>query len=268
MSGYFSESSIIRRVHKERVVAFSGARALLMQAAHPVAFAGFFASTSAISDPYPRLERTAAVMNTIIFGSRAAADRATARVRRVHHRMSGTLPEQAGPFPPGTPWAADDPQLLLWIIATLVDSSLLVYERYVNPLSADERQEYWSEYRVVAALFGLDDHQIPEPFEELQQYLQTMLASDQLYVSEQARELAIQIVLRPPIPFALRPVLELANFITVGLLPRSLREDYGLHWDPILGIVHRGAGEYVRRVLVPLLPSQLRYNLDPPLVQR
>ena len=259
---------MIRRVHREQIVALGGPRALLMQAAQPVAFAGFFASTGALENPYPRLERTAAALNTVMFGTRAAADRVTARIRRVHSRVRGELSETVGRFPAGTPWAADDPELLLWIIATLVDSSLLVYERYVRPLTQAERQEYWSDYRTVGRLFGLGLGQSPEAFEDLRAYLAEMLAGDDLQLSAEARALGIQIVLKPPVPLRARPLLELANFITVGLLPGRLRREYGLRWDPLRGLVHRGGAQYARRVLVPILPGRVRYNRRPLLAAR
>jgi uncharacterized protein (DUF2236 family) len=258
MAGYFDDDSIIRRVHREQVVALSGPRALLMQAAHPVAFAGFFMSTGALDDPYPRLRRTADVLHTIIFGERSDADRATSRVRKVHRRMRGTLPERVGRFPAGTPWAADDPELLLWIVATLVDSSLLVHDRYVGSMSDDERGAYWADYRVVGSLFGLADGDMPATVADLGAYMQQMLDGDSLYVSDQARELAVEIVLRPPVPMRTRPLLELANFITVGLLPGTLRKQYGLQWDPVRGLMLRVGAEYTRRVLMPVLPRRMR----------
>src|SRR5919107_1543197 len=85
--GYFHEGSMLRRVHREMAVALSGPRALLMQATHPVAFEGFFAHTGALDQPYARLRRTAQVMDTIVFGSRAEADRAARRVRAIHSRV-------------------------------------------------------------------------------------------------------------------------------------------------------------------------------------
>ncbi len=88
-------------------------------------------------------------MDTIAFGSRADADRATRRVRAMHKRVRGELAKPAGRFPAGTPFAADDPELLLWVLASLVDSALVVYERYVASLSHDERDGYWQDYRVV-----------------------------------------------------------------------------------------------------------------------
>src|ERR671916_1691788 len=98
--GYFGDDAMLRRVHRESVVALSGPRALLMQAAHPVAFKGFFAHTGALDQPYDRLARTAAVLDTIGFGSREAADRATARVRAMHRRGSGGVPAAPGGVPP------------------------------------------------------------------------------------------------------------------------------------------------------------------------
>lgn len=262
MSGYFDDRSMIRRLHREQVVALSGPRALLMQAAHPVAFAGFFMSTGALDDPYARLRRTAMVLDTIVFGERSRADRATARVRAVHSRVRGKLPESVGRFPAGTPWAADDPELLLWIIATLADSGLLVYQRYVGGLSPKERQGYWEDYRLVGSLFGLRDRDMPATVGDLEAYMREMLESDLLHVSPQARELGIDIVLRPPVPAHVRPLVEVANFITIGLLPAKLRRQYGLGWDPLRGLMLRVGAEYTRRVLVPVLPGRLRYSLS------
>ena len=258
MSGYFTDESMIRRVHRQHVVALSGARALLMQAAHPVAFAGFFMSTGALDRPYERLQRTARVLDTVFFGERAAADRATAAVRRVHAEMRGTLPEAVGKFPAGTPWAADDPALLLWILATLADSGALVYGRYVGALRRAERDAYWADYRVVGSLFGLSGADIPADSRELEGYMHDMLTSDVLYVSEQARELGVGIVLRPPVALTHRPLLELVNFIIVGLLPGQVRRQYQLGWDPVRAVTLRVGAEYAKRLLMPVLPQRVR----------
>jgi len=258
-TGYFSDDSWVRRIHRENVVALSGPRALLMQATHPVAFAGFFAHTGALDEPYERLSRTAQVMNAIAFGPRTEADRLTRRVRAMHRRVRGTLSEPVGPFPAGTPYAADDPKLLLWVLATLVDSALVVYQRYVRRLSPEERDAYWQDYKVIGRLFGLKDGEMPETIEDFEDYMAGTLRSGDLVVSAEARELAIQIVMRPPVPLKVRPLLELANFVTVGLLPRELRRQYGFGWDPARGLALLGGAEYARRVLVPLLPGRLRY---------
>ena len=258
-SGYFDDRSMIRRVHREPIVALSGPRALLMQAAHPVAFAGFFQSTGALDDPHARLRRTANVLRLITYGSGQAADLATARVRAVHRRVRGRLSEPSGRFPAGTQWAADDPDLLLWIIATLVDSALLVHDRYVGGLARAERQAYWEDYRVVGALFGLRPSDMPPSIEGLETYIEDMLDGDTLQVSPAARELAIEIVLQPPVPLRVRPLLELANFVTIGLLPGTIRRQYGFGWDPVRGLMLRVGAEYSKRLLMPMLPQRVRY---------
>lgn len=258
VDAYFADSSMLRRVHREMAVAFSGPRALLMQATHPVAFEGFFAHTGAMDAPYERLRRTAQVMDTIAFGSREDADRAARRVRAMHKRVRGELAAPAGRFPAGTPFAADDPELLLWVLATLVDSALVVYDRYVGSLTHAERDAYWQDYRIVGTLFGLRDDEMPVDIDAFEAYMLRMLNGDDLFVTSAARELAIEIVMRPPVPLARRPILELVNFITVGLLPPQLRKQYGLHWDPLRSLMLRGGAEYAKRVLVPLAPERLR----------
>ena len=258
MDSYFTDSSMLRRVHREWAVAFSGPRALLMQATHPVAFEGFFAHSGALDAPYERLARTAKVMDTIAFGSRDEADRATRRVRAMHRRVRGELAAPAGRYPAGTPFAADDPQLLLWVLATLVDSALVVYDRYVGTLSHAERDAYWRDYRVIGGLFGLADDEMPADIDAFDAYMTDMIDGDDLFVTSAARELAIEIVMRPPVPLIRRPVLELVNFITVGLLPAKLRRQYGLRWNPVRSLALRGGAEYAKRVLVPLAPEALR----------
>jgi uncharacterized protein (DUF2236 family) len=257
-AGYFTDDSMLRRVQREFVVAFAGPRALLMQATHPVAFAGFFASTTALEDPYPRLERTAGVLRAIAWGTREEADAATAPVRRVHARVHGRLRAPVGRFAAGTPWRADDPELLLWIIATLVDSNLLVYQRYVGRLSRDEREAYWQDFRTLGEQFGLARADSPPTYADFRDYLRGMLTSGDLAVDDRARDLAVRIVMRPPLPPHLLPVRELVNQVTVGLLPREIRRLYGFRWDPLRAAAVRGGQEYVRRLVVPLLPDRLR----------
>jgi uncharacterized protein (DUF2236 family) len=256
--GYFTDASPLREVVGHRVTALSGPRALLVMAAHPVAFQGFFAHTGALDDPYARLQRTAQVMDAVAFDTREKADRLTRRVRAMHSRVRGELTEPAGRFPAGTQYRGDDPELLLWILAALADSALLVYSKYVRRLDRDTRNAVWRDYRVVGRHFGLSDAAMPGTIEDFDEYMDQMLRSGDLLVTPQARELAIDIVLRPPVPLHFRPLLELVNQITVGLLPSSIRRMYGFSWDPLRAAALHGGAEYVKRVLVPVLPERVR----------
>jgi uncharacterized protein (DUF2236 family) len=255
----FDADSMLRRVIGEQVVGLSAPRALLMQAAHPVAFAGFFAHTGALDEPYRRLARTARVMSLIAFGPANEARRATRRVRAMHRRVRGTLAHPAGRFPAGTPYAADDPALLLWILAALADSAIVVYERYVGSLTRAEREDLWADYRVVGRQFALRDRDMPASWDDFRAYVDDMVDGEDLHVSDDARRLAVQIVMRPPVPLRMRPLLELANQITIGLLPPRLRRAYGFRWDPVREVAARGGAEYAKRLVVPLLPPRLRF---------
>jgi uncharacterized protein (DUF2236 family) len=255
---YFTDDAVIRRVLREVATALSGPRALLMMAAHPVAFEGFFMSTGALDDPYKRLQRTGVVMNEIVWGSRAKADAYTARVRKAHAGVRGVLPRDAGPFPAGTPYAADDPDLLLWVLSCLVDSADLSYRNYVGPLSRDERDELWQGYRVVGGCFGLAPDDMPADIEGFDRYMAEMVEGDMLWVTPKARELGRQIVLSPPVGLKYRPVLEAINFLTIGWLPPRVRRGFGLRWDPVRGAALQANAEYVKRFVLPLLPESLR----------
>src|SRR5215208_6015078 len=255
--GYFRADSPLRTVVGHRLTALGGPRALLIMAAHPVAFQGFFAHTGALTDPYARLQRTAKVLDAVAFGTRAEADRLTARVRRMHARVQGELSEPAGRFPAGTPYRGDDPELLLWILAALAQSGMLAYHKYVRRLDRDERDAVWRDYRVVGRHFGLEESDMPAAIEDFDAYMDAMLDSGDLFVTGEARELAIDIVLRPPVPIHLRPVLELVNQITVGLLPGEIRRMYGFSWDPVRAVALHGGAEYVKRLLDPALPERV-----------
>jgi uncharacterized protein (DUF2236 family) len=260
-AGYFSEDSMLRRVHRERALALSGPRALLMQAAHPLAVAGLLAHTTALDDPYGRLARTAQVLGTVGFGSRREADRVTARVRAMHKRVRGRLRQPVGPYPAGTAYRGDDPALLLWVLFTLVDSATVVYRKYVATLPRAEEEALWQDYRIVGKLFGLPETAMPADLDALDAYRAKMLEGNELHVSDWARERAREIVLSPPVPWPARPLVETANFITIALLPDRIRREYGFSPLPP-AIVRRalvaGGAEYVRRVVVPVLPDRVR----------
>jgi uncharacterized protein (DUF2236 family) len=232
-----------------------------MQAAHPLAVAGLLAHTDALDEPYERLARTAKVMGTVTFGTRAEADRATRHVRAMHRRVSGRLARPAGRFDAGTPYRADDPELLMWILYTLVDSAMVVYRLYVGALGERDQERFWDDYRTVGRLFGLKDRDMPGTLSDLREYGRAMLEDGTLVVTPWARTRAREIVLEPPAPLYLRPVVEAVNFVTVALLPAPIRDQYGFFPLPPVFLrraLVTGGAEYVKRAIVPFMPRRLR----------
>jgi uncharacterized protein (DUF2236 family) len=252
---------MIRRVQRERAVALAGPRALLMQAAHPLAVSGLLAHSEALDDPYARLSRTAQALSVMTFGPRADADRVGRRVRAMHRTVSGRLPQAVGRYAAGTPYRADDPELLMWILYTLVDSSIVLYRTYVGRLTRAQREFLWSDYRVLGRLFGLRSTQMPRTLAGLEDYGRAMLDGDELCVGDWARRRAREIVLAPPVPNLARPLLETANFITIALLPDRIHREYRfapLPPVPVRRALVSAGAVYIRRGVLPLMPAGLR----------
>jgi uncharacterized protein (DUF2236 family) len=255
--GYFTPDDAAWRVGRELALMLGGGRALLLQIAHPLVAAGVAEHSSFHEDPWKRLEGTMNAVWAVVFGSRSQADRAAARVRAMHRNVNGTLAEPSGAFPAGTPYSALDPQLLLWVHATLVDSALLVHSQWVRPLSENDQRAYYEDMKTCARLFGTPPDVIPETLRDFREYVAKMLVGDELFVTETAREIA-RAVLNPPLPLVLRPAMEVIKVITASLMPPRLRRDYGLPWDPVRAAMLAGSRQGVRRIAMPLLPRRLR----------
>jgi uncharacterized protein (DUF2236 family) len=256
-SGYFAPDDVAWRVGRELALLLGGGRALLLQVAHPLVAAGVAEHSGFREDPWKRLEGTMNAVWAVVFGSRAQADRAAARVRAMHGKVNGTLAAPMGPFPAGTRYSALDPELLLWVHATLVDSALLVHSQWVGKLSEADERSYYEEMKTCAELFGTPADVIPPTLEEFRAYMDERLASEEIYVTETAREIA-HTVLHPPLPLPLRPAMEVVKVVTASLMPPRLRREYGLAWDPVRATALRASREWVRRIAMPVLPERLR----------
>ena len=156
-AGYFPRgASILRRVHDERAVGLLyGQRALCIGALAPLNYVGTSEHSYAKLTPFRRLAHTGKAFETVYFGSRQEADRVLAYVHKLHERVNGTLPEDAGVTPAGTPYSAFDPALMLWTVAVIADSAQYFYELLVRRLSDGEREQLWQDYVRFAELFGM-----------------------------------------------------------------------------------------------------------------
>ncbi len=236
VDGFFGSDSMVRRLHRERLVLFSGVRALLMQACDPLAVVGFRRHSIIFDDPQTRLMRTDEWMSRMYFGSQEEAEDAGSVVQAMHRRVKGKTPAKYGPIPKGTPYDASDPKLGLWVLATLADSALVYYERIFGNLAPDERERYWSEYRQVGELLGLPPDSMPATHLELKEYIDGRLGDSSLWISEERREQAERMILEPPYSgwarLAVIPVTETVRLISTGLLPPEIRSLFGFSWDP------------------------------------
>jgi uncharacterized protein (DUF2236 family) len=236
VDGFFGADSMVRRLHRERLVLFSGVRALLMQACDPIAVVGFRRHSIIFDDPQTRLQRTDEWMSRIYFGSVEAAEETGRAVEAMHSRVRGRTPARYGPIPKGTPYDATDPELGLWVLATLADSALVYYERIFGSLGHERRQRYWAEYRRVGEVLGMPSDSMPADYAELRDYIDGRLHDGSLWISEERRRQAVRMILEPPFSgwqrAAALPLTETVKLISIGLLPAPIRELFGFDWDP------------------------------------
>jgi uncharacterized protein (DUF2236 family) len=247
MDCYFDDDAAVRLIGRESVLMLGGPRALLMQAAHPLVAAGIVDHSRYREDPWRRLARTMAALYTIVFGTREQADRVGELTRAAHRRVRG----QRG----GRPYSAADPELMLWVHSTLVDTGLAMHGAYVGPVAPDLAEEYYEQMKVVGTVFGVPPEVHPPTLADFRGYQHAMLHGS-VRVGRDARAVAAT-VLRPPVPLPLLPALRALALQSAGTLPPELREQYGLRW----GVADRAAfvaSSRSSRRLVPFLPAPLR----------
>jgi uncharacterized protein (DUF2236 family) len=249
--GFFGPWSVSWRVHREVTVLFGGARALLMHAAHPLVIAGARGTGFYERNPWRRLQRTLMLTYTVTFGSRGEALAAAERINDAHRRVKGIDRET------GLPYDALDPDLLLWVHATLVDSALLYEELTVGALDEADRQRFHEEQMLVAELLLLPRERIPPTVPELRAYIDGVVRSGILRVTEAARRVA-ELFRDPPREAEWRPVLPAVAWWAFGTLPPPLREAYGVPWSGAREIALRGSLRALR-LLRPALPARFRF---------
>jgi uncharacterized protein (DUF2236 family) len=226
----------------------AGPRALLLQIAHPLVAAGVADHSDFRTDPWARLSGTLRSYLRIVYGTADAARGEIRRLSELHRGIRGDITEPAARRRHGTRYSALDPELALWVHATLVDSTIAAYDAWLEPLSRADRARYYEETLPVGRAFGIPASILPTDLEAFEAYLDGMLApGGPIEVGDVARELS-DAILHPPLgpavaaagwPFT--QIASLADAIpsraygwlfwpSIGLLPDRVREGYGLPW--------------------------------------
>jgi uncharacterized protein (DUF2236 family) len=251
---FFSPDMMIWQVDREMVLLLAGARALLMQLAHPKVAAGIAEHSHFSGDPLGRLRRTMSAMWSIVFDETPAACASLEQVKSVHRRIHGII-SPAEPLPFGTRYDALDSELLFWVHATLIDSAMVAYDFFVKPFAPDEKSNYYDDSKKLAHLFEIPETVVPGSLADFDKYLQNMLAGNEIVVGPTARSLGKEILY--PSPWILKPAAPLLRLVTAGLLPERLREGYGVCWNHAKENSFRLIAKGVRHLL-PFVPGSLR----------
>lgn len=250
-TGYFGPDSVSWQVHREVTVLFGGARALLMQAAHPLVVAGANQTGMYERNPWKRLQRTLVLTYTLTFGTKAEAHAAADKINEVHTRINGVDAVT------GKPYDALDPELLLYVHACLVDSALLFEELTVGKLDEAGRQRFHEEQMLAAELCLIPRETIPPTVPELRSWLAAFEERGDLVVTDGARRVAA-LFLEPPEEAEWRPVLRGVARLAFATLPPGLRAQYGFDVGPVKEAASR-ATLIATRWVRPALPARFRY---------
>lgn len=236
-AGVYGPASEAWQLNREAMLLLgAGPRALLLQLAHPAVAAGVNDHSDFRVDPWRRLAATLRSYLTIVYGTTATARAEIRRLNALHRGITG----------PG--YSARDPELALWVHATLIDSTIVAHDAWIEPLSRKRRVAYYAETRPIGLAFGVPDDLLPADLEAFEAYVAGMLGTGgPVRVSTLARELG-QTVLQPPLA-PLAPLLPLGSSVgpllarvpvatyawtlwpAVGLLPAGVREAYGFRWS-------------------------------------
>ena len=244
VAGLFGPSSVTWRLHADPMLGVAGLRALLMQALHPLAAAGVSQHSTFRQDVWGRLASTAEYVGITTYGALPDALTAAARVRAVHAAVHGVDPYS------GRPYNADDPELLLWVHACLVDSVLDVLPRAGCGLSAEDADAYVAEQVRTATLVGLEPEDVPDSVTALRETVRRIRPA--LRVTPAAREEAAYVVappMRPAVAVAGRPAWSAVAGVAFASMPPWARKLYALPDLPGAAGLHHAATTVALRAL-------------------
>ncbi len=243
-------SSVLFRVAAEpAMVLASGPRALLLQVAHPSVAAGVAEHSDYQSRPWVRLVRTLAVVSAIAFSESTHSEEASRQLRQRHATVTGRTEG-------GEPYRALDPELLLWVWATLGDSLVRVHASFVRPLTAAERNELYGQWKLVGYACGMPVGSCPETWADFTAYFEQMV--DSRLVPTEVGQIVAGYVRRPPVPFPLNVVSgEIMHVLTGGQLPDHLRHQLGFSWTTAHHLAFEAASG-ASRLSARLVPGWIR----------
>jgi uncharacterized protein (DUF2236 family) len=250
--GLFGPDSVTWRVHADPLLGLAGLRALLLQALHPVAMAVIHETSDFKRDAWGRLFRTAEYVGVTTYGTTDQARRMAARIRGGHRKIR--MPDPVT----GAEVRANQPELLLWVHACLVDSFLSTVRRGGLRLSDADADRYVTEQVRMARLAGIRGVDVPRTVADLAGYFADM--RPELRATRAARE-AVLFVLLPPMPVLVqvvtpaRPLWASAAGLAFATLPPWARRQFQLPGLPTTDVAAVAALRALRLSLLAVPPA-------------
>ena len=226
--GFFGPGSMMWLLHRESVSLYPGLlRSVVMQVAHPTLnTAAFTGDTKLVRNVRARAAGTFRAMYEVVFGDLDSAIKAGLMTHRIHQSVWGM---RTAPDGSAQQFRANDPELLLWVFATILNSEVVGFTEINRPLTPDEEARLWKEAKVLAAVIGIPQEYLPATWADFNAYIERMVKGDTLRVDESLRAgceaLTWRFVPVPVPPWLLRTAV-------VGMIPEGWRERAGFPWGP------------------------------------
>ncbi|MDB5476537.1 MAG: hypothetical protein JWP49_2048 [Phenylobacterium sp.] len=239
-AGFFGPESASWRVHGDFTsMMIGGVAALLLQMLHPRALAGVWDHSDFRHDMTGRLRRTARFIAGTTYGSTDEALALIAHVQKIHDRVAGTLPD-------GTPYSANDPDLLTWIHVAEVSSFLAAYLRYRDPdFPVADQDRYFAETALVAERLGATG--VPKSRAAVETYLAGV--QPQLLYDHRTHEVARALLDHRAASPAVAPFMKLIFQAAQDLLPPWAAALHGVRVAPVSRPAVRTAARGLGRIL-------------------
>lgn len=218
-AGFFGPGSMAWRINREMLLGLVVLRALFMQVAHPKVAQGVGEHSDFRRRPFGRALATLKSQQQIVFGTCQQSIEALMRIYARHTVVRGQVPGEGD-------YEANDPDLLLWVFATLIDSMLYAYRTFIPDLSLEEWELFYDEALLFGRLIGIPDGVAPPTLPAFEAYMAEMLSKGTIEVTPIGREIGRSLLGLP-----LRLAWPITAALTAGTLPASLRRQFGLPWS-------------------------------------
>ncbi len=220
-AGYHLPGSAVWAVHGSMTPIVAGIRALLMQALHPAALTGILEHSDFREDPLRRLARTIQWIFTVTYGSMAAADEASARVRRLHEPVHGSYSDVRGTE---RSYSANDPEVARWVHIAFVDAFLTAHKIWGGEIPGGP-DAYVHEWAQAGRLMGVEDPPLTEA--DMRRQLDRWYDSGELLADSRVAE-TVEFIRHPPLHPLLRPGYQVVFAGAVYSLDPKYRRMLGL----------------------------------------
>ena len=250
----FGPESEMWRINRERCGLIYGPAAAVLQIAHPRIAQGVYDHSNFRTDTLGRLRRTLRGANRIAFGRMSEAEAMKTRLAAVHGNVRGAVsPDIQGV----RAYSAFEPDLLLWVLATLVTAAVRGYEFIYGELSVARKEAFYRDMCRFGTYFGVDEPSCPSGWVAFENYYDGMLQGGLLGSHPICSKMA-QAVIHPQDSLGTRLLGWGMDFMPLETLPPRVRDRLGLPST----VSTRLRMRFIRAVLprlFPILPRRLRF---------